>query len=587
MRENIVEQIKEKADIVETIGRIVPLRRIGKSSSGLCPFHKEKTGSFHVYEDSGTYICFGCGAKGDIITFYETYYHLSFMDACDRLADEYGIEKRPGGSFTADKSREALYEVNRFTGSLYYEAIKTPGNPALEYLQRRGIDKATISRFRIGYADNSGRMLSARVENDEKLQKPAEEVGLVYKSGGRYRDKFEGRVMFPIVNTRGKVIGFGGRDISGEAKAKYINSGASSVYTKGAALYGLNLTKGKIHEQGFAIIVEGYMDLVTLFMHGVTNVCAPLGTAFTPQQAKLLGKYTKNVVLAFDSDGAGQKAALASMDVLAREGVRVRVLVLEGAKDPDEFIRAFGRERFDEAVERAVPMYDFKIDRIKAGYDLSKTDEIADFVKEAAKVVAPLVNVDRDVYIGKLSRETGISKEAIAMQAENSLGADADERSAKGRIARASAVPSGDLLGGILGLALESNYAFKKAAEYRHLFSGTDYSGVMDTMIELEGSMGAPPTASELAEALDDADQAALETVLKIAAKGVTGEDDGQIDEYLKKLEIAELMTKEAELKESAGTDELLWKDLMEVQSRIKLLEGEIRNGKRGESVGN
>jgi len=587
MRENIVEQIKERADILETIGRIVPLHRAGKSSSGLCPFHKEKTGSFHVYEDSGTYICFGCGAKGDIITFYEKYYNLSFSDACDKLAKEYGIEWHPGGSFVADKGRDLLYEANRFAGSLYYEAIKMDGNPAFEYLKGRGLDAKTVSKFRIGYADKSGRMLSARLESDERLLKPAEEVGLIYKYSGRYRDKFEERVMFPIVNTRGNVIGFGGRDISGSAKAKYINSSASKVYTKGAALYGLNLTQGHIREQGFAIVVEGYMDLVMLFMHGVTNVCAPLGTAFTQQQARLLGKYTKNVVLAFDSDGAGQKAALASMDVLANEGIRVRVLELEGAKDPDEFIRAFGKERFDAALRDAVPMYDFKLERIKTEYDLSKTDELADFVKAAAKLLAPLTRLERDAYIGKLSRDTGISKDSINMYADNSLAAGANERLWKEKLPDTAISPSGDLLGGILGLALESNYAFVRAAEYRHLFSGTDYGGVMDAMLALKGRTGVPPTASELAEVLDDEDQAVLDTVLRKALQ-VPGEETGsQIDEYLKKLEIVSLRIKEGEMKEDAGTDELLVTELMEIQNRIKLLENEIRNGKRGECVGN
>jgi len=574
---NIVEQIKDRVDTVETIRRVVSLRRSGKSWSGLCPFHKETDGSFHVYEDSGNYICFGCGAKGDVITFYEKLYNLSFLDACERLAKENGIEWQPGGSFSADKGKDVLYEANRIAGSVYYDAIKQEGNPALEYMLGRGLDRKTISKFRIGYADGSGRMLSGRLEGDSKTQRAAEEVGLIYKYSGRYRDRFEGRVMFPIINTRGKVIGFGGRDIDGSAKAKYINSAASEVYAKGFNLYGLNVTQGEIRNQGFAILVEGYMDLVMLYMHGVKNVCAQLGTAFTRQQAKLIGKYTKHVVLALDSDDSGQKAALASMDILAEAGLKVRVLVLSGAKDPDDFIRAFGRDRFDEAVAGAMPMYDFKLDLMKKEYDLTASDGLADFLKAAAKMISTLSPIERDYYIKKLSQESGISEGAIALQTEGSRDVGVEERVRNDKVIKAA---SGDLLSGILGLAFTSEYAFSKAAEYRYLFSGTDHAGVMDAMIALKGSKGTAPTASELSEVLDEADQAVLDTVLRKAS----GSNDGeQIEEYLTKLEIAALRTKEEELKEAAGSDEALLKELMGIQNRIKLLESEIRSGRRGE----
>jgi len=579
---NIVEQIKDRADTVETIGRVVSLRRSGKSWSGLCPFHKEKTASFHVYEDSGNYICFGCGAKGDIITFYEKYYNIDFLGACERLCKENGIDWQPGGGGGSDKGREALYEANRLAGSIYYEAMKIEGNPALDYLLGREIDKKTISRFRIGYADDTGRMISGRLENDEKMHKAALEVGLIKEYSGRYRDMFVGRVIFPIVNTNGKVIGFGGRDIKGEAKAKYINSAYSRVYVKGTTLYGLNLTQKSIREQGFVIMVEGYMDLVMLYKHGVTNVCAPLGTAFTEKQAKLLSKYTKNAVLAFDSDGAGRKAALASMDVLAAAGLKVRVLALEGAKDPDDFIRAYGKERFEEALQGATPMYDYKLGLIREEHDLNVSDGLADFLKEAAKLIAPLSPVERDYYVKKLSQESGISENAIAMQVEGSATGE-KERPGYERSEIRKSAPSDDLLCGILALALTSAYAFDKAAGYRHFFTGSDYSGVMDAMLTLKGSTGAAPTTAELTEALDEADQAALDTVLRKAAKGAGSEDGVQIDEYLAKLEIAILKTKEEELKEAAGTDELLLKELMEIQKRIKLLENDIRSGRRGE----
>ena len=598
--DNIVEQIKDKADIVETIGRLVQLRRSGKSWSGLCPFHKETDGSFHVYEDSSSFICFGCGQKGDIITFYEKYYNLSFLDACEKLAKEYGIDWQPGGSFSADKSKELLFEANRFAGSVYYEAMKIEGNPALTYMQNRGIDRKTISRFRIGYADRSGRMLAEKFEKNEELLKAAEEVGLIYKYSGRYRDRFEGRVMFPIVNTRGKVIGFGGRDIDGNAKAKYINSAGSKVYTKGANLYGLNVSHSEIHKYGYVVLVEGYMDLVALYKHGVTNVCAQLGTAFTPQQAKLLSRYTKNVVLTLDSDESGQVAAMKAIDILADNAVyvfndfdmKVRVLLLAGAKDPDDFVSTYGREEWDKAVQNALPMYDFKIDRIRKGYDLTASDGLADFIKEVAKLISNMTPVEQDYYIRKLSEETGISKSAIEMQAQSGEKV-ASAKNTAGDSGNTVAIDRSesakkeydDLLCGIIRLSLGSESALEKTIAFRHMFEGTDYSGVMNAMLAYKELNKVAPSYSDLSETLEESDSTLLDFALKKKRSSENSDNLEQIDEYLIKLELTALRTKEAQLKESPdlNSDDIeasALKELMELQKRIKTLESEFRNMK-------
>ncbi|MCL2111957.1 MAG: DNA primase [Clostridiales bacterium] len=593
---SIVEEIKEKADVVETIGRLIPLKRSGKSWSGLCPFHKELDGSFHVYEDSGNFVCFGCGMKGDIISFYENYYKLTFLEACEKLAKEYGIDWQPGGSFSVDKGKDALYEANRFAGRVYYEAMTVEGNPALEYLLGRGIDIRTIAKFRLGYADGSGRALAQRLEGDAAMQKAAEEVGLIFKYSGQYRDRFSGRVMFPIVNMQGKVIGFGGRDIDGKDKAKYINSKSSNAYAKGHNLFGLNVTRGAIREKEQAILVEGYMDLIALHMHGVTNVCAQLGTAFTPGQAKLLCKQARNIVIALDADESGQSASEKTMDLLAEAGAKVRVLVLEGAKDPDDFIRAFGKEAWDRAVDRAVPMYDFKLDRIKQKHDLATSDGLADFLKEAAKVIGPLSPVERGIYIRNLSRETGISEEAIAMQAD--MGGARDELASAavgariapgaGRLGNGGAVrPYDDLLRSILALSLGSGYALEKASAYRYLFDGTDYGGVMNAMIALKERNGTAPTAAELAEMLGEDDQVILEHIRSEAGKGPAVMDEEQIGEYLTKLELAALKMQEYKLKEdisgTSGSDMSVLQEVKRIQDRIIKLESDIRKAKRGE----
>jgi DNA primase len=583
---SIVEQIKDKANIVDVVGRLIPLKRGGKSWAGLCPFHTDTDASFHVYEDGQHFHCYGCGAHGDIISFYEMHYHLDFIEARDRLAGEYGIDIQPGGVYKADKSKDILFEVNSIAGKVYYDAIKEEGNPALDYLLNRGIDRKAIQKFRIGYADNSGRMLSERLENNPEMLKAAEEVGLVYRQGGRCRDKFSGRVMFPIINTRNKVIGFGGRDISGTAKAKYVNSDASKIFIKGSNLYGLNITKGDIHDQGFAILVEGYMDLVALYMFGVTNVCAQLGTAFTSDQARLLRNF-KNVVLALDSDESGQKAAEKTMGILADEGLKVRVLVFAGAKDPDDFIRTFGRDAFEQEIRNAKPMYDFKIDRMKKGFDLSVSDGLADFLKEAAKLIATMSPVEQEQYIKKLSRETGISESAIAMQAQaGALQTPAVQ--AQNETPEQTAGNTDELLCGILALALGSGYVLEKAADYRYMFDGTSFGGIMNAMLVVKERSGTAPTASELSEMLDEADQTVLDQVVRKMRSKHDDTYEEQIDEYLIKLELTELGAREKSFKDamtmdSGDSEGLDLKELMEIQNRIKKLKNELRNMKRGD----
>ena len=583
---NIAEQIKDKAEIVEAIGRLIPLKRGGRSWSGICPFHNDTDASFHVYESEPHFHCYGCGAHGDIIKFYEMYYHLDFIDARDRLAAEYGIEIQQGGIYKADKTKDSLYEVNSLVGKLYHEAIKMDGNPALEYLLSRGLDRKTIQKFRIGYADSSGRMISEKLENDPKMLKAAEEVGLVYSSGGRLRDKYVGRVMFPIINTRNKVIGFGGRDISGTAKAKYVNSDASKVFAKGSNLYGLNITKGEIHDKGFAILVEGYMDLVALYKHGVMNVCAQLGTAFTKEQGRLLKNY-KNVVLALDSDESGQKAAEKTMEIIAEEGLKVRVLTLEGAKDPDDFIRTFGRDAWEKEISSAKPMYEFKIERMKKSFDLTTSDGLADFIKESAKFIATMSPVEQEQYVKKLSRETGISDSAISLQVQSG---GISEKAVAPRYENASSISEkpDDLFCGVLALAIGSEYALERTSAYRYMFDGTVFGGVVNAMLVLKERSGSAPTASDISEILDEADLAAFDLVLRKAEEKEDSDYKEQIDEYLIKLELAELGTREKMFKDAMtmnpddiGATDL--KELMELQSRIKTLESDLRSMKRGD----
>jgi DNA primase len=586
LQRNIVEEIKEKADIVEVIGRIASLRKSGRSWSGLCPFHTETDGSFHVYDDSQTYYCFGCRASGDVITFYEKHYHLDFKDACERLCSEYGIEWKPDGRQAEDKGRDALYEINRDAGKYYHDAILKEGNPGLRYLLDRDIDIKMIQRFRIGYTDAGGRAFAREAESAPEKLKAAEDVGLVYNYSGEWRDRYRGRVLFPIVNTRGKVIGFGGRDITGEPKAaKYINSKESRVFSKGSNLYALYNAQQRIRETGFAILVEGYMDVVALHMHGVTNTVAQLGTAFTAQQAKLLSRYTKNVVLALDSDDSGQKAAEESADILRAAGFKVHVLVYEGAKDPDEFIRAFGREAFEEAVRKAVPMIDFKLARLKSGFDTGTAEGMADYLKASSGLLGRLEPIEADIYIQKLARDTGVSEGAIRMQTEQQSALGTETRrniAANEHNAEAAISDLERLQREVLACALKSARHLNRASEYRYYFSDSIYSPILSAMLDASAETADELEPAKLAGMLAEDEQILLEGIAKGAeASGVWTEE--AFDKLLRKMEIAMLRKRETDLRSAWNSEKDedgrsgVFSELEEVLKRKKTLEDENR----------
>lgn len=409
-----VDEIKDKCNIVDVIGRVVSLKRAGSNYKGICPFHKEKTPSFVVSEQKQIFTCFGCGATGNVISFVEKYYNLDFMDACYKLGEEYGIEIRRGSP--RDRERiERLYETNRTAARYFFDNIRKPGSPGLAYMISRGITVDTIKRFGIGYADDSWDGLLNHMKSLNIDEEILMSLGLVSKSGDRYYDKFRNRVMFPIINTRGKVIGFGGR-ILGDGMPKYLNSPESEVFLKKNNLYGLNLTRSEMSSKNQAILVEGYMDVVSLYQAGVTNVSASLGTALTDNQAKLISRYTKNVVLSYDSDQAGRNAALRGIDILHSQGLKPKVLHVTDGKDPDEFIKKHGKPAFDELVEKAAYYADYKIDSLIQRFNLETTDGRIDFIKEAVRILNTLGPAERDLYIGRLSELSGISEGAIRLE---------------------------------------------------------------------------------------------------------------------------------------------------------------------------
>lgn len=361
--------------------------------------------------------CFGCGVSGDVINYVERRNNLSFMEASEKLANEFGFEL-PKGTFDTDSKKTQYYDANRMAAGFFYESIKKTGNAGLKYMIERGISSETITRFGIGYADDSWDSLYEHlIKNGVKVE-TAMEIGLISSSKGKNYDRFRGRVMFPIMNTRSKVVGFGGRIIVPKDKeAKYINSKDSRAYNKSNNLYGINITRDEIKASDYSVLVEGYMDAVSLYQHGIKNVVASLGTALTDNQGKLLKRYSNNVVIAYDSDTAGQTATLRNIDVLRKSGCSIRVLNLGTMKDPDEYIKKYGKKAFLREVEHAEPFMSYKLARIRDKYDLNSEDESVNFLKEAARTVAELTPVEADFYIKKLSEEYDISEDAIREEA--------------------------------------------------------------------------------------------------------------------------------------------------------------------------
>lgn len=410
-----VEQLKNSVDIVDVIGRCVQLKRSGANYKGLCPFHNEKTPSFVVSPQKQIFTCFGgCGASGDVVSFVMKYYNLDFNEAVEKLAGEYGVQIQK--STRGPDDRDKYYEINREAARFFYRQMTEGPNPGYTYMKNRGIEDRTIKKFGLGYAPDSWNTLCEYFRERGTDEKLLEELGLVSKKDGRYYDKFRNRVIFPIINTAGKVIGFGGRALDGEAMPKYLNSPENRVFQKKNNLYALNLTRQDIGRAKSAIIVEGYMDVISLYQSGVKNVTASLGTALTDNQAKLINRYTKSVVLSYDADDAGLKAALRGIEVLRAQDCKVKVLHVNDGKDPDEYIKKNGREAFLELVENAVPYMEYKLSAAQRGLDILTDEGKIDYLKRVSAILSDLSPVEADIYIKKISKETDISEGAIRME---------------------------------------------------------------------------------------------------------------------------------------------------------------------------
>lgn len=414
--DDTIERVRSSNNIVDIVSEYLTLKRTGSNYVGICPFHSEKTPSFTVSDTKQFYHCFGCGEGGDVISFIMKKENLSFPEAVKFLADKAGIplkEKEFKKNKELENKKAKLYEINREAARYFYKNLKA-NNQALFYLKQRAIDKRTATVFGLGFADRSWDSLYSYLTRKGYKEADIEKAGLIIKKKGKdgYYDRFRNRIIFPIIDTRGRVIAFGGRVID-SSNPKYLNSPETPVFSKGNNLFGLNILR-KHSNIKKVVLVEGYMDVISLYSRGIDYTLASLGTAFTEQQAKYLKRYGDEVYLCYDSDVAGLKATDKALEILKKEGINAKVLPLPSGKDPDDFIKEEGKEKFEQLFDSSLSYIDFKIYFYKKQYNLNNLDEKIKFTKNVAKFLKRIKSpIEIDVYLDKISQETNISKEAI------------------------------------------------------------------------------------------------------------------------------------------------------------------------------
>ena len=413
--DEIIDEVRQTNDIVDIISQYVHLKRSGRNFFGLCPFHNEKSPSFSVSPDKQIFHCFGCGVGGNVFTFLTKIEGINFIEAVQTLAERSNIQLptlENRGDSLKEELKAKVYKVNEFAANYYHENLYKPESKiAQEYIKKRKLTNETLKSFQIGFSGKFNELYNA-LKKQGFEEREILESGLVNKNdNGKYIDRYRNRLMFPICDVRGRVIAFGGRVLD-DSKPKYINSPENIVYSKGRHLFGLNVAKKSDVKK--ILIVEGYMDVISLHQRGVKNVVASLGTAMTQQQGWLLRKSSEQIILSFDSDEAGLSAKMRALDILQNMGCDIRILQMEGAKDPDEYIIKYGSARFQSLIEKALSVVEFKVEILKRNLDLNNTNDKIKFLNEIAKLISKIDNtIEKEVYIERIAKSYNISKEAI------------------------------------------------------------------------------------------------------------------------------------------------------------------------------
>lgn len=437
----VIEEIRSKLDIVDVVSEKVLLKKAGSNYKGLCPFHKEKTPSFVVSPEKQIFRCFGCNESGDAISFVQKTEGFTFYEAIVKLADMAGVKipvsEREDKDYVLRQSRrQELLNININTKDHYIALINDNNSDGLKYSVQRGISRDILNEFNIGYSGSSWDSLSVNLQKKGVSLGKAADLGLIKEKTGKYYDTFRDRLIFPISNHSGEIVAFGGRLIKDiEDSPKYINSKDSELYTKGDVLYGLNKTKGAIRDAGYAVVVEGYMDFISLYQAGIKNVVATLGTAFTEKQAQLIKRYSDRVVLFYDSDEAGIKAAKRSLAMLLEKGIKVDALFLEDDLDPDEAVKAYGKERLSDMLLHASPLLGAIITDKFSGN--KNPDNISKSTTEILEYIGMIPDaVSRLLWIKELSFSSGVSTRELAALSKKYLRSGVKENEGERKTAQ-------------------------------------------------------------------------------------------------------------------------------------------------------
>lgn len=419
--DEFLTQLRNRCDIEDIIGRYVNLKKTGSSTVGLCPFHSERTPSFHVSGRKQMFYCFGCHKGGDVITFIMEAEHLPYVDAVVFLANMVGLPVPQKNVFDTEiaELRKRILEINRAAARFYFDTLFKPeGKAGLEYFKNRKLTPTTVRRFGLGYAPDSWDSLLKHLLDKGYALDDIKAAGLAIqsKTGGKHFDRFRSRCMFPIIDHRGNVIGFGGRTMDANNPAKYLNSSENLVFKKGQNLFALNIAKNT--KETCLILCEGYMDVISLHQAGFDNAVASLGTALTPDQARLIRRYTENVVVCYDSDAAGKKATQRALEILPPAGLNVRVMTVTGGKDPDDMMKEEGgKEKFRRLLDASFNSVDYRFSETLAKYDISVDTEKIECLKKMAEIIAPLPSpAERDVYASKIAEIMTVDKKAVVAE---------------------------------------------------------------------------------------------------------------------------------------------------------------------------
>ncbi len=419
-----ISQVREATDIVDLISNYLTLKKAGKSFVGLCPFHTDSAPSFHVNPNNQLYYCFGCQKGGNVFNFLMEMEKMSFKEALEFLAEKSGISlPTTQVDHAREKEKEALFFANRWAANLFYKNLFSPaGKIALEYIQKRGITQKTIKDFGLGYSMPGWDGLIQQAKKDSVSLEVLFKAGLVIrKDSGGYYDRFRGRFMIPIVNLYKKVLGFGGRIIVADDKnAKYINSPETPIYHKGFVLFGIYQSRQPIREKDRAIFVEGYTDLISMYQSGIKNVVATSGTALTPNQARLIKRYTENIILLYDADTAGSLAAMRGADIFLDEGLEVNIVTLPSGSDPDSYIQAHGAIKFKEFLEHSFSIIQFKINTLTKKYNSSTSQGTTQIINELLNSISRIKNsIKQNLAVKEVAEHFRLDERAVMQQLDN------------------------------------------------------------------------------------------------------------------------------------------------------------------------